>query len=337
MFKFGKSETLAAPLALPAPSLNTLSGSGVFIPPTMTLTPTQIDKLDQLEKTIHAGKQTFVEVGLALMTIRDERLYERDYSTFEGYCQGRWGWGVRRAQQLTKAAAFWKERQLIVDTTGEAPPLPKIEKAVKLAISQDKTDAKKISHHKTEPESTKQHLSAMPARIEPQAEVTFVSPPSILQRPLTHFEVVHRLEAVERDLKSLLDSTALAASSKFRHALHEVQVVRASIQMELPGMALAESPRAKSRGTLGEVQNFALSLSLPESDGTSCFWKWESNGWKNGGEPIKDWKSTMRHWQAAGYMPSQRTNGQPKPETLADQSRRKIRQIVNEGLREVTP
>ena len=39
-----------------------------------------------------AGKKTFVEVGLALAEIRDLRLYKREYSGFEEYCQKKWGW-----------------------------------------------------------------------------------------------------------------------------------------------------------------------------------------------------------------------------------------------------
>lgn len=57
--------------------------------------------------------------------------------------------------------------------------------------------------------------------------------------------------------------------------------------------------------TLTEVVEFTKSLGLPDSDGESCYWKWEGNGWTNGNKPIKDWKATVRSWMAARYLPSQ--------------------------------
>jgi len=74
-------------------------------------------------------------------------------------------------------------------------------------------------------------------------------------------------------------------------------------------------PRTKSICTLDEAIAFAVELGLPASDGEACFHKWEGNGWTNGGKKIKDWKATIRSWNAAGYLPSQKgpsTNqGQP--------------------------
>lgn len=60
--------------------------------------------LREAEAVIRAGLATFVEVGNALMRIRDERLYVEDYATFEAYCRGRWGFSDRRARQMIDAA-----------------------------------------------------------------------------------------------------------------------------------------------------------------------------------------------------------------------------------------
>jgi uncharacterized protein YdaU (DUF1376 family) len=62
----------------------------------------------------------------------------------------------------------------------------------------------------------------------------------------------------------------------------------------------------RSTCTLDEAKAFARELGLPESDGESCFHKWEGNGWKNGTNKVKDWKATVRSWKAAGYLPSQK-------------------------------
>jgi hypothetical protein len=46
-------------------------------------------RLETLERVIESGLRTFVEVGEALMEIRDQRLYQD--ATFEDYCRERWG------------------------------------------------------------------------------------------------------------------------------------------------------------------------------------------------------------------------------------------------------
>jgi hypothetical protein len=68
------------------------------------LTATEAAQFEACETTIKAGLQTFYEVGVALLAIRDARLYRRDFATFEDYCRQRWGMGASRARQLIGAA-----------------------------------------------------------------------------------------------------------------------------------------------------------------------------------------------------------------------------------------
>jgi len=60
-----------------------------------------------------------------------------------------------------------------------------------------------------------------------------------------------------------------------------------------------------------EIKSFCAELRLPECDPEYLFHHWESNGWTNGGKPIKSWKGTIRAWKAAGHLPSQK-NGTPQ-------------------------
>jgi hypothetical protein len=46
----------------------------------------------------------FIEVGRALLEIRDSRLYLGTHSTFEDYCRERWNLSERRSYQLMDAA-----------------------------------------------------------------------------------------------------------------------------------------------------------------------------------------------------------------------------------------
>ena len=60
--------------------------------------------LDFQEATIEKGRKTFVEVGKALAKIRDGKLYRETHTTFEAYCQERWGWNRDRAYKLIEGA-----------------------------------------------------------------------------------------------------------------------------------------------------------------------------------------------------------------------------------------
>jgi DNA N-6-adenine-methyltransferase (Dam). len=57
-------------------------------------------RLLECERVIERGLNTFVEVGAALLEIRDSRLYKDNYSTFESYCQERWGMSKQHAFRL---------------------------------------------------------------------------------------------------------------------------------------------------------------------------------------------------------------------------------------------
>lgn len=63
-----------------------------------------VRRLETFEAVIQQGLSTFVDVGNALLRIRDERLYRESHDTFEDYCKARWGFGERRARQLISAA-----------------------------------------------------------------------------------------------------------------------------------------------------------------------------------------------------------------------------------------
>lgn len=75
------------------------------------------------------------------------------------------------------------------------------------------------------------------------------------------------------------------------------------------------SPSRGRAGSEAEVVEFVKGLGFPESDGSYLWNSWESNGWKRGKEPIKDWKSAVRAWRDGGYLPSQKggkNNGRSK-------------------------
>ena len=68
------------------------------------LSRSEVYDLQQCEVIIARGLATFVEVGTALLKIRDARLYRAAYGTFENYCQERWGMKRAHAYRMIEAA-----------------------------------------------------------------------------------------------------------------------------------------------------------------------------------------------------------------------------------------
>jgi hypothetical protein len=61
-------------------------------------------ELERCEVVIKQGLQTFIEVGQALRTIREKRLYRISFKTFEDYCVGRWAFKRSEAYRLIDAS-----------------------------------------------------------------------------------------------------------------------------------------------------------------------------------------------------------------------------------------
>ena len=68
------------------------------------LTTTERGELEAQEVIIERGIGTFMEVGNALLVIRDGRLYRAGYGTFEDYCRERWGMNRAHANRLIAAS-----------------------------------------------------------------------------------------------------------------------------------------------------------------------------------------------------------------------------------------
>ena len=81
-------------------SLAVRSSGGPSGSPGPTLSELEEVELGQCEHIIEIGLAEFFTVGRALLTIRDRRLYQRDYPTFEEYCHRRWGFGRSYASRV---------------------------------------------------------------------------------------------------------------------------------------------------------------------------------------------------------------------------------------------
>ena len=113
-------------------------------------------KLQTLEKLIDKNiKAAWYQNGLILMKIRDERLYEKKYITFENYLETRWEFGQKRrgyqiinAADLTQKIAFY-QAEILTDKDEKSEPvvhfLPSYERHLRPLIDSLKTDSERIA------------------------------------------------------------------------------------------------------------------------------------------------------------------------------------------------
>lgn len=103
------------------------SGDGLLSP----LNSAEASALNHCERRIHEGLGRFRDVGLALASIRDNRLYRATDATFEIYCRERWQWSRQRAHQMIEcaevAASLPGDCQPLVDNERQARELAKVE------------------------------------------------------------------------------------------------------------------------------------------------------------------------------------------------------------------
>jgi hypothetical protein len=101
-------------------------------------------RLDELEQVVERDQRSFVEAGKALRAIRDERLYDAAFGTFEAYCRARFGMQRRHAYRLIDAAAV-VDRVCPIGHTQQVTesvvrPLTKLEPDAQLKVWSEATD-----------------------------------------------------------------------------------------------------------------------------------------------------------------------------------------------------
>jgi len=87
------------------------------------LTTTDTTRLRECEDKIDRSLRSFVDIGDALLEIRESRLYRDEHTTFERYCQARWNITKSRANQLISASRLVQN----LENTGAAGALPSSE------------------------------------------------------------------------------------------------------------------------------------------------------------------------------------------------------------------
>ncbi|MGL4881179.1 MAG: hypothetical protein ACRC8K_08950, partial [Waterburya sp.] len=109
------------------------SNNELTILPIDPLTVSEESDRNSLERKV---ERAFYEAGMALMELRDRRLYRSTHNTFEEYCRDRFDYTRRRPYQLIEAAQIYdnlsgkcvKFLHILPTREGQVQPLSKLER-----------------------------------------------------------------------------------------------------------------------------------------------------------------------------------------------------------------
>ena len=198
--------------------------------------------LPELEAVIERGKQAFYEVGAALLTIRDRRLYRDTHATFEEYCRERWDFSRPRAYQLIDAAQVTGLLSTTVDT-----PLPASEsQARELAPLKDEPEAvaavwQEVTEHA---EETGEKITAATVRAAVREHLEPPEPESVARAETQFVETIPiparlpALKSIEVVLDRNDDDNPASWSAADRQRLHIEVLLREARDMLQPGSTL---------------------------------------------------------------------------------------------------
>lgn len=88
---------------------------------TIALNAAELAELASCESVIEHGLKVFQAVGVALITIREKRLYRAEFTTFEAYCVARWGFTDEHARRLMRGAEAFENLSASPPMGGELP------------------------------------------------------------------------------------------------------------------------------------------------------------------------------------------------------------------------
>jgi hypothetical protein len=166
------AEVLPGQMAFDAVPTEPVSGIPDISPVVMSdpLSSDEAQILAHYEEVIERGIKTFVEVGRALMTIRDRKLYRANYATFEAYCRERWDLSRPYAYQLIDASVVVENLSGITDIVpmneAQAQPLTSLPPEEQMEVWAEVV--------KTAPASgvTAKHVKATVSRVKGQTPQT---------------------------------------------------------------------------------------------------------------------------------------------------------------------
>lgn len=96
----------------------------------LMLSASETAQFYECEAIIERGLKTFVDVGQALLTMRDNRLYRFQWDTFEDYCRERWNITPQHGHRLMAAAQIIERLEpmgsILPESERQARPLTQL-------------------------------------------------------------------------------------------------------------------------------------------------------------------------------------------------------------------
>lgn len=168
--------------------------------------------LSACEEVIERAFTAYASAGLALRTIRDNRLYKAEFSRFDDYCRSRWGWTRVHAHRLIDAAEIHELLyQSLLPIGNKGTPLPRAESVARalkpLANSPEVLASTWVEVvEKAGEEPTAAQVTKVVAQVlgPPHDSGTSLAPPSVaisrlITRGYSIFELRQALECIERE------------------------------------------------------------------------------------------------------------------------------------------
>lgn len=241
-----------------------MGGDVITLHTASPLTAGERNRLADLEGIVAHGLSAFVAAGNALRTIRDERLYRDEFSTFEAYTDERFGISRQHAYRLigaADAAARVSPIGVIQPVTeSQARPLTKLPPDEQPAAWRDVVDTaprdaagqpRVTAAHVERVVATRQQAKQKPT---PAREVLPESPMGDSEPEPDPLEVV-RAELMAAD-RRLREQDALIASLEAQDGGREIRALHSRIaQTEaLLSQARAEAAEARRSATWANKQ-----------------------------------------------------------------------------------
>jgi hypothetical protein len=139
-----------------------------------SLSSSELTAFAKCEKTIARGISTFKDVGQALLSIRDAKLYREEHATFADYCRKKWNFSDSRARQLISAV---KAAESVTDVTVSSEAVARAVNAVPVEQRQavvdwatERADGKPLTAPAIR-EAAAEFLEAEPEEDEPEPDL----------------------------------------------------------------------------------------------------------------------------------------------------------------------
>lgn len=223
------------------------------------LTKTEVELLEDCEQRIEDGKLAFLEVGNALIKVRDEKLYRTKFKTFQDYCKGKWGWTKQRAYQYIESTETVKalpaKSQPLVDSERAARALAEVPadqrvEVLKEAVKDGPVTAASIAEAAEEIVETEKPAKPKVHDVDKEGNVI----PDLILEDWKHAEEVGKkvyalLTEVRDIVKKGLDGKRDIAFAEIANpTLAEIDSLRYTLSQILPH-ALCPSCSGKTRKT----------------------------------------------------------------------------------------